>query len=425
MALLLAKKYPVSLSMYWTVIFYAIYVLTPSIRMYSTTLSWVGSTLAEEIALYSLIGFVSFIIGNVVFLSKMELLDRPACGADSKIRFSTAKEIFLYVTIVAVVLLLSKAGISGLKSIFSFGSREYWLGMTNKKLVDTLSEWSWFYVGITGSILILSAESKRNKRRSWIAFLLILFFASTVVFARRHVVYPVFAVAFHRLSISEQKRKVVAIGLLAVPAFFLMMILMGYVRTYGIYSVNLTMIIDGFKFNRFADFLFSNTDFAASYYFLSRQVAFGGIRVSPLGYFKLLFAPIPRAIWPAKPNYTSVEILSILEPIKVGQGFSAATGYIGEALATMGIGGVILVSMIWGILCGYLDKKYYYHLKKQHFVLTDNQKGFTVFDLVYIYAAILLITESHRGDFGASSIHYALEILIPATAFSMISKRQM
>jgi hypothetical protein len=94
-----------------------------------------------------------------------------------------------------------------------------------------------------------------------------------------------------------------------------MMVLMGYLRTYGVYAVNLAMIIDGFRLNRFTDLFFSNTDFAASYYFLSRQVAFGGIRANPLGYLKLLFAPIPRAIWASKPNYTSMEILSVLEPV--------------------------------------------------------------------------------------------------------------
>jgi hypothetical protein len=427
LVLLSVKRYPVSLSMYWVVIFYAIYVLTPSIRMYSTTLSWVGSPLAEEIASYSLVGFVSFVIGNVLFLSRMEFLDGLPCGANIEIQHSTAKKVFVCIIIVTMILFLLKVGIWGLRSIFTFGSREYWLGKTSKSLVDTLSEWSWFYVGVTGSVLVLSADSKQNRRRAWITFLLVEIFASTVVFARRHVVYPVFAIVFQRLSTSRNKRRVVTVGLLAVPAFFIMMVLMGYLRTYGVYAVNLAMIIDGFRLNRFTDLFFSNTDFAASYYFLSRQVAFGGIRANPLGYLKLLFAPIPRAIWASKPNYTSMEILSVLEPVKVSQGFSAATGYIGEALATMGVGGIVLVSMIWGVFCGYLDKKYYYRLRAQ---CCSGEKdgharsGFTVFDLAYIYAAILLITESHRGDFGASSIHYVLEIIFPAIVFSTISNRQ-
>lgn len=93
----------------------------------------------------------------------------------------------------------------------------------------------------------------------------------------------------------------------------------------------------------------------------------------------------------------------------------------------MGVGGIVLVSMIWGVFCGYLDKKYYYRLRAQ---CCSGEKdgharsGFTVFDLAYIYAAILLITESHRGDFGASSIHHVLEIIFPAIVFSTISNRQ-
>lgn len=217
--LLAAKKYPVSLSMYWVVVFYAIYVLTPSMRVYSTTLSWIGPTLVEEIALYSLVGFVSFIIGNAFFLFKMELFDGITCRRDSKIQYSAAKRVFFCATIITITLLLLNAGLSGLKTILTLGSREYWLGNASKSLGETLSEWLWIYVGITGSVFVLSAQSKHNRRRAHIIFFLVMIFASTVVFARRHVVYPVFAIAFYRLSTLEKKRKVVAIGLLAAPVF--------------------------------------------------------------------------------------------------------------------------------------------------------------------------------------------------------------
>ena len=86
-------------------------------------------------------------------------------------------------------------------------------------------------------------------------------------------------------------------------------------------------VINYFRESNFLNIFIANTDFAASYIFLSKQLDYGAISASPLGYFKLLFAPIPRSIWLSKPQYTSVVILSIIEPLKVSQGFSVATGY--------------------------------------------------------------------------------------------------
>jgi hypothetical protein len=169
----------------------------------------------------------------------------------------------------------------------------------------------------------------------------------------------------------------------------------------------------------------SNTDFSASYYYLSKQISYGEIASSPLGYLKVLFAPIPRFIWESKPQYTSISILSILEPLKVSKGFSAATGYIGEALATMGTFGVILVSAVWGIVCGYLDKRYQDIVTKRANDIRNGiiHQGFTIFEYMYLYIGALLITESHRGDFGAASIDFVLEVVLLGILLIFFSRK--
>jgi len=84
--------------------------------------------------------------------------------------------------------------------------------------------------------------------------------------------------------------------------------------------------------------------------------------------------------------------------------------------------GIIIVSSFWGMLCGYLDKKYYYLIKQKNDYLTIHNKefGFTIYEFLYLSTGVLLITESHRGDFGAASIHFVLEIIFVAILLKLV-----
>ena len=422
--ILLKKKYPVSLTMYWIVIFYMIYIFTPMIRNYTLGLSWISDSIVEEIGLYSVIGLFSFIFFNIIFLFKLDALNNRKLNSYSTINFKSVKKLLIFFSAISVILLILTIGTEGINAIFKSGSRALWLGETKKNVFYTFAELSLFYVAILGSIFVLSSKTKIEKKESIIIFSIIIIFTSILVFARRHVIYPIFAIIFYKLSKTKNKRKIIGMGLAVIPIFFIAMFIMGYFRTYGASNTNMQSIINYFKYGNFIDIFFSNTDFSASYYFLSKQVMCGDIHTSPLGYFKVFFALIPRSIWPNKPGYTSVEILSILEPLKVSQGFSAGTGYIGEALATLGVGGLIIVSGFWGILCGYLDKKYYYlREKKNHYLyINDKEFDFTIYEFLYLYTGMLLITESHRGDFGVASIHFVLEIITIAISLKIFTK---
>lgn len=425
MIILFSKKYPISLSMYWLVIFYAIYIFIPMIRHQTVNLSYIPDNLVDQAAMYSLLGLLSFILTNSFFLLRSKKLGKVDLKRQTKILHNNVKKILLFFIFISIILMFLSIGIKGIVGIFSSGSREIWLFQTNNTILSTFAELSLFYVGITASVLVLSAGKIKDRKKAIKIFIGILIIISILAFARRHVIYPLSAVLFYKLSKSVKKIKILTFSLLLFPVFFLLMYLTGYFRTFGIHNFDFDSILSYFKSSNFIDIFLSNTDFAASYKYFIDQLDYGNIFVGPIGYFKLLFVLIPRSIWPDKPEYTSVEILSILEPLKVSEGFSAASGYLGEAHAALGVGGIVIVSSLWGFFCGLLDKKYQFIIRKRESLqnIKEGKFGFTIFEFYYIYVAILLITESHRGDFGAASIHYLLEVVLIGVLLKFISKK--
>lgn len=423
--LLFQKKYPISLSMYWVAVFYGIYIFVPTCRHYITSLNGISDALVNLLATYSLIGLLFFIATNWFFLLKWERLEKISLLTQIQVSYKSTKILLYSFIIISIFLLSISIGINGIIKIFTSGARSLWLYQEKKTIVSTFAELSFFYIAILASVLVLSARNLKEKHEANKTFLVLLIIISIFVFARRHVIYPLFAVGFFGLSQNKKKLKILAIVLLLTSVFFIIMFLMGYLRTFGLKNLNIEAILNYFKHYNFMDIFISNTDFGASYKYFAYQIEYGDIFVGPLGYFKALFAPIPRSIWINKPIYTSIRILSILEPEKVNQGYSAASGYIGEAHAALGIWGIVIVSSIWGFICGYLDKKYHYLIKKRENMKRNDGLtfGFTLFEYYYLYTAALLITESHRGDFGAASIHFILEVLFPGILLRIFSSK--
>lgn len=425
LCLFFKKKYPVSLSTYWVAIFYLIYIFVPMIRGHIAVFNGISERVVEEIAIYSLVGLLLFMLTNCVFLFKWgKMICLNDISTKLEISFLAVRKLQIIVIIMLAFLLLLNNGISGITNILWKGSRNILLYKND--ILTTISQLLFFYLNIISSLVVLTARTKREKFRSILIYILIIIVSMSLVFARRYVIYPLFSVVFYKLSQQKSRKKIFLITSVFALSIVVLMLMMGYFRTYGINNFTLISIINYFENGNILEIIISNTDFAASYYFLSRQVEYGDIFVGPLGYFKIFFAFIPRSLWPNKPNYTSIEILSIIEPDKVQEGFSAATGYIGEALAALGIGGVVLVSLVWGVFCGYMDKKYQYVLDKKRKEINSNRKendGFTLFEYLYLYAGSLLITEIHRGDFGAASIHFVLEIVLIGVLAIVFSRK--
>lgn len=426
MLFLFKIKYPVSLSMYWMLLFYAIYILVPMLRSYITALQWITNETVELLSIYSMLGLMFFISTNWIFLLRGQWVGEALISKQTLISFKKVTVLFYAVLIFSFILFMYVVGLDGILKIISQGSRSFWLNQTNKSVLSIFSELSIFYIAITGSVLMLSANSKNEKKKAIKIFVLILIVLSIMSFARRFVIYPLMVVVFYNLSQERNKAKLISISFILAPIFFVTMFLMGYLRTFGIENLSLTAIISYFRNGNFVDIFMSNSDFSASYSFFAAQMQNEDIFIGPLGYFKLLFSIIPRSIWLGKPEYSSVQILRILEPERVARGFSAATGYIGEAHAALGVTGIIIISSVWGFVCGYLDRKYQIIARKRKEMQYNHDfvLGFTLFEYFYIYTAILLITESHRGDFGAASIHFVLEIVLIGFILRMFARKK-
>jgi len=422
--LLFKNKNPVSLSMLWVVIFYLIYILTPFLRNYSNTLGWITDSLVNKIAQYSLVGLGSFIFTNCFFFLKLSYLEKTNIFKQNHICFSSIKKLIFLLVALSIFFLILGIGIGGVLNIFLAGSRSVWL--KGNSFFSTWAQLSFFYLSFASSVLILSADTAEKKRFSYKAFFLITILITTLAFARRTVIYPILAILFFKTSQIKNKQSLIKVILISIPIFFSLMYFMGYARTFGIKTLDMQIIKLLFETDNFIDLFLSNTDFSASYNYLAKQIEYGHVNISVLGYFKAIFAIIPRSLWPNKPEYSSVLIMKTLMPQKVSEGFSAGTGYIGESLATMGIFGVIIISCLWGIACGVLDKKYFFiqtGREKIERLLSNCSFGFTLFEYYYLYIGILLIMESHRGDFGAASLHFILEIVLLGIFFKIASLR--
>ena len=69
--------------------------------------------------------------------------------------------------------------------------------------------------------------------------------------------------------------------------------------------------------------------------------------------FWAMVKPIPRALWPGKPEGLSV---SIEQALSGDEAYTIATTYIGEAYMAFGLTGVITFSLIFGCLASYWNR---------------------------------------------------------------------
>jgi hypothetical protein len=398
------NKYAVSLSVYWVVVFYAIYVFVPFVYKLSPTSVYIPEFVIEEISFYSLVGIISFIFGNAIFtifMKKKPILLTPK--KEIIIPFSSIKKLFLLLISIWIILTIMTLGFDGVVSLFVEGSRDFIVLNHSGNSLLTLWHLLLFYLAMTAIALVIAASTSNEKKFAVRVFIIIIIFVGIIFsFARRYILYPVMALCFYKLLKLQSRVKVIFYGVLGIIMFVVAMYVMGVVRVYGIDQIFLAREVL-LTTNSPLEVLLDSVDFTASYKFLAAQVLMGDVTANPLGYLKVLFMWIPRGIFPYKPNYSSIEIFSQIDPVASANGVTAATGYIGEALATMGILGIIIISYLWGLLCGFLDVKYLNRV--------FNYKGLRITDFQYLFVGAQFITEAHRGDFGVASIHFVLEVV--------------
>ncbi len=408
----------VTTSLYWAVTFFIIYVFTPLLKDKSYIICNIPESIIESISQYALAGIVVFAISNSItflFLSKVnragpDNMHDELMAGENIIEFETVLRGFKIISLLWLAVMLVTNGVEGIVNIIQVGTSKFIIDKNINILTPIFN-----IIEILPYLMILplfiTAKTKRQKIISAILIIIIVFMGLIFLYGRRYIIYPFMGIGVYYISGIKSRLKIISVGAVLVAAIIFMMYLMGFSRTWGIKEIG------GIKNHLLSsdnaiDLVLQNTDFSASYYFLSKQLMHENVSASPLGYAKLLFVPVPRQIWPDKPQFTSITILSQIEP-RASDGFTAGTGYIGEALATFGISGIIVISFLWGIACAIMDNKY---IKRLQY---SPHRGFTYFQLIYLFFFSDFISEAHRGDFGSASEIYVLVMLMLRLSFKL------
>jgi hypothetical protein len=423
---LFTRKYAVSMSLYWVITFTLIYAITPLFKNKSNYLGAIPDFIIEKISCYALVGIIAFVISNIlVYLSLNKSKDKANMTCEESVaslnnlnvlEHNHVYLVFKLAMMLWMIAMLTTYGVSGISTMVNSGTSSF-ISEKSSGIIDQIFDKFKVLPFILILPLYITAKTKEQKKKTIITIIIMVFMSLLFFYARRYLVYPCIGIVVYHLIRSRSRLKIAVIGFFGISIIVIMMYLMGIIRVWGISEVgNVRDHLETSK--NTVDLVLQNTDFSASYYFLSAQLVKGDVKASPLGYLKVLFVPISRNIWSEKPEYTSVTIISQLDPGAASRGFSAGSGYIGEALSVSGIVLLIIISLLWGTICALLDQKYFKRINN------PNYKSLTYFELFYLCFFSEFISEVHRGDFGAASVNFTMQMILIVLLLKLTKKKQ-
>ena len=407
MFLITRKGFLVSASFYWLMLFSFIYIIPLIFPNEFITIVDIRPETLRKLELLSLIALLSFISCNAMFLRRSFTADILSYGKLKSWTITLKKlyKLFILFVIVLLVIIISFGSINSFDKLLSVGSQ-----VLVDKEVDALSWLSGILTELCIFCLImvsfLMIDEVRTIRQKFIVTFLIICavtLASIMMYARRIIIFPVTVIFILQYIRSKNKKKFL---LYAMPFTFVLVILMMVmitIRTYGINNImhGLSIIFNMNDTAEIMSYVLMITDFSASTNFLAMQLQTSDVSVTPLVYLKPLFFFIPRSLWPDKPEATCVLIMQAINFNQDVLNFSAATGLIGEAFATLGMAGVLIIPSIWGIGCGLLDSHIY-----RHYMNHATHKQNTLAFYAYLFFIIQTITGVHRGDTSNAIIEF-------------------
>lgn len=396
----------ISTSSYWLILFFIIYIIP---LLYSDGFTLLGNIMPEtleKMEQISLLAILSFIISNTIFLRKTASSKEVLSTRQSTITFKRLYNAWLFILAILSLLIVYFASTISLGALISEGA---------KLLIEADSDSSFIPIEICiiclNFISILMFEEAHTVKQKIIMFACIvisLILSSTFVFARRIVIFPIVIVwALHYMR-SKNKKSLLLFTIPFVLALIIIMIVMMSARTFGINNAisSLISLSDMGGSLEAVQYFASATDFAFNFNYLAVQLQTDNVSVTPLTYLKPLFLLIPRSLWPGKPEAFCVLIMRELGVNLDVANFSAGTGLIGEALATLGIAGIIIIPSLWGIICGFLDTHIY-----RRYIHKGVLSQITVGIFAYLFFMIQTITGAHRGDTGNAVIEFIIDIV--------------
>jgi len=343
----------------------------------------------EIIDVLALIGIVSFAIGTILAEKHRFVVKRNATNNLSSRRkyifpsFQLAHILFWIIFAVTVYILVTRLGTSGIRRLLS-GQ------VTAKKLALTYDVTSGTYVFavhlLVPCVLVLwvTANTKRERIISIIA--LSLYVVETLLFGfTRIFMITILGIIFFYSARKLEKGRQLRLAIIGAASLVLLMVFMNFIRTFGLQSQTT------FRERLDLEYMFTSTDFGASYKWFSRLLEFGYPHISISAYFKPIFALIPRAIWADKTRPLSLQILRMIDPAKAATGYlTAGNSVLGEGFAIMGYFGIVIFPFLWGYICVRLDKRYYERLAQGNDQCLSN--------IFYYIFAIFIVISGQRGD---------------------------
>ena len=381
----------ISSSSLWVACYELIFVICPVL----SAEQYYNENLIDVIAIVS---FVFFVLGSIIssglVLSKVE---RPAKRDYLVPHFETAFICLVLLLGASAILAAYSLGISNILAVFSGALTSKQLALGEESSRTALLGWAQQLQIPLIVAVWMSAKTKKEKRKSLICLVIFAIEMAFFSFTRLFLICVLLIILLFELRKMNPRKQAVAMAL-AVAVLGVAMVSLNFIRCMGLGSVsfeqlfNLETILDG-------------TDFAYSYAWFDKLLMSDSPHITPLVYLRVIFAFVPRGIWPEKPETLNIMIMREIDPARANAGVSAGMSILGEAYSMLDYAGFVVYPIIWGVLCTQLDKTYYGLLKK-------GVSNCFFFFFFYVFCSFVLIS-GHRGDWGTYIIQIVWCYLLP------------
>lgn len=306
-------------------------------------------------------------------------------------RYRNVCDYVLFLTITFLVFALEK---NGVLSFFSgqLAAKNYLI----EKEGISVKLYS-FMIDLMGYMflyLFIRNNGKMDKKfviRISIYGLIMVFFA----FTRAPIILLMASLFLYKLRKEKVSKQLCIMGIIVVFGV-IMMILMGYIRIYGVQG------LENLSVERMLNDLSGSVDFTIPYMDFQREIA-QDVRISPLVYMKPIFMTIPRSIWKAKPLASTIQILNCIDPGAMERGYSTGFTILGEGRAVLGEKGIWILPFLWSIVCTASDEMY---IRK---IVNGTDNDFAT--CAYVIFMAYIVVQCHRQGTDAVMVYFIIAIL--------------
>lgn len=401
------NKRLISSSSLWVFCYALIFVVYP---LYETNAVFKNE---EKIDGLAFLGIVFYYIG-LSFGSRLVLKKKKRNQLNKVLlpqlfpQYKIANILFWVFFALSIIVLVAQLGTNGIASILTgrMTAKQFALGSDSNNSMYVFSVHLLVPCVLT---LWMTATNKKQKINSVLC--LGIYVLETVLFGftRIFLISIVAMIVVYEIrNVSQNKQAILVLA--GIVCLTLIMVSMNFIRTFGLRSDrSLKNIFD-------IEYIFESTDFGASYDWFDVLLNFKSPYINPVVYLKPVFAFIPRTIWKGKPEPLSMQVLLYVNPAKAATGYSTAgNSVLGEGYAIFGSAGILIFPLLWGTICGKLDKRYYKRLRTGADHCLQN--------ICYYIFAVFIVISGQRGDWCQYMTIVIWFYMLPMYIMSKVSLR--